>query len=380
MSVPPSHTQSKNRLEPLSEGWGLGLYEPDPPIYDPWHDAVHRGKAPHNLMLKIYDYCHQMHWLPPGALVLDPFGGSGRTGIVGSIKGHPVALIEIEPFHARQTMPKNIAYAKDHTSSKLWSYDPIYREGDARDTKLPSDYVSAVITSPPYADQIDSGSNEATIRALGGRNGNEPSTLGTLQGYGKAPGQIGVLKVGVRSKKRESYEDAMETVYAEMYRVTRPGGILVTIIKDGIKEGKLLPLNKISRKLIHKAGWKLLEIKDVEVNVPVDDGPDLFGTPAEPRIVGHRVSYFRRFHYKRDRNSLIRYEQVCFFQKPLQPNGHTVCHPVNGNAYTALKTSGDWTNLPPRSNGIADASDSANRDEDPSPNQQTSEVGQNMLL
>ena len=302
--------------EKFTKGWGLQLYQSDPPIYHPWYDALHRGKAAHFLMVKLFQTCHKRGWLKPGDLILDPFAGSGRTGIVGSMFGHPSHLVEIERLHAQDTIIKNLEFAKRQLRTQ-WTHTPLVHLGDARALTFPSNSFDAIITSPPYADQIHTRSTDATLRAIGkNKTGDEPSTLGTKLGYGSAPGQIGNLKIGKSIRGKETYEAAMEQVYREIYRVLKPGGIVVTITKDGFKANRREPTNRINRKLAKRAGLTLIDAKFAEVHAPLIEPPDLFGHPADRRIIGPRVSYFRRWHFKKNPRSLIRYELVMFFRKP----------------------------------------------------------------
>ena len=59
------------------------------------HELKHPNEKPLDLMLElISSYTH------PGSTILDPFAGSGTTGIAGLMKGHNVRLIEIDPGYA----------------------------------------------------------------------------------------------------------------------------------------------------------------------------------------------------------------------------------------------------------------------------------------
>jgi DNA modification methylase len=301
--------------EKYTKNWGLELYQSDPDIYDKELSAKHPAKAAHFLMVKIFDHCVKNGWLHPfKGPILDPFGGTGRTAIVGNLYGFNSVCVEIEPEFYNNVLPGIIKLAKTKLSTR-WPSDPIIIQGDARKIPISNETFQGIITSPPYADQIHQKSNDATLRALG-KQGHENCVQAILTGYGNTQGQIGSLKLAAHKtkKEKESYDDAMKEVYQEAYRLLQPGGILVTITKDGVKEGVRQKIGVINKKAAIAAGFKLIDLKFAEVAKPIKENPDLFGHTESPRLQG-RISYFRRWHYKKNPNSLIRYEHILFFQK-----------------------------------------------------------------
>ena len=49
---------------------------------------------------------------PPGGIVLDPFGGSGTTGVAGLLTGRRVLLIEKDPEYHRIALERLEAWER----------------------------------------------------------------------------------------------------------------------------------------------------------------------------------------------------------------------------------------------------------------------------
>lgn len=59
-----------------------------------WRDKQHMGGKPSALMRSLVrDYSH------PGDVILDPFAGSGTTGVACVAEGRRAVLIEIDPAY-----------------------------------------------------------------------------------------------------------------------------------------------------------------------------------------------------------------------------------------------------------------------------------------
>ena len=71
-------------------------------------------------------------------------------------------------------------------------------------------------------------------------------------GYGEANGQIGNLKA-------ESYLSAMLQVYRQCHSVLRPGGLLILVTKNFIRNKKEVRLDEDTMKLCDQAGFQFVE-------------------------------------------------------------------------------------------------------------------------
>uniref|UniRef100_A0A6H1ZXL9 Putative methyltransferase n=1 Tax=viral metagenome TaxID=1070528 RepID=A0A6H1ZXL9_9ZZZZ len=144
--------------------------------------------------------------------------------------------------------------------------------------------VDAVVCSPPYADSMETsgGIDPSKSKHIGGPHSqmNNSDTR-----YGHTPGQIG-------QESGTTYWEAVRDVYAECYKVLKPGGVLVVVVKSYVKAGRRVPLPMQTLKLLIHLGFEPLErIKAMLVKEEVSAG--LFG---EIRKVKERKSFFRRNH------------------------------------------------------------------------------------
>lgn len=155
----------------------------------------------------------------PGDLVLDPFGGTGTTG-VAALSGRPTTLIELEPIY----LPLLEEFKAKHLNLPLTIHS-----GDARQVmkKLPADSFQLVLTSPPYAN------------LLVGREKTE--FTGQLAKMKAQQREYGADKAGVLNFGRLNpfmFQMAMRSIYKEIYRVLKPGGYYVSVTKDQMRAGE----------------------------------------------------------------------------------------------------------------------------------------------
>jgi tRNA G10 N-methylase Trm11 len=118
--------------------------------------------------------------------------------------------------------------------------------GDARRLPLKDNSVAGVITSPPYSIALNYVENDAhSLEALG-------YDLGRMKDE-----FIGVRGSGM--KRVALYEEDMELAYAEMARVTKPGGRVSVVLGNVVMQGEELPT--VNNCIAHCAqhGLKLIQ-------------------------------------------------------------------------------------------------------------------------
>ena len=234
----------------------------------------------------------------PGDIVLDPMSGSG-TALIGALMGRHIILVELEPRFIKmcednwakiQTMPLYLGTEKMGNALIL--------QGDARN--LEGILADIVITSPPYADTDPTYFTTGSIAKMseGFKRGEGRRKLVKDEGYGETEGQIGDLPYGVdaiitsppyegsisphdegplahnKPKKREGYSDsssnignlyrdtylsAMKLVYEQCFKVLKPNGLLVLVVKPFIRNKKLVHLEEDTRKLCESVGFTFIE-------------------------------------------------------------------------------------------------------------------------
>jgi len=107
--------------------------------------------------------------------------------------------------------------------------------------------VDSIITSPPY---------EATFNVkkhtLSGIAKRDPNFRVEVGGYGKSDANLGNLHT-------ETYLSAMLKVYRECWKVLKSNGKMVIIVKNFIRNKKIVRLDLDTIKLCKKAGFQLVE-------------------------------------------------------------------------------------------------------------------------
>jgi DNA modification methylase len=178
-----------------------------------------------------------------------------------------------------------------------------YSQNPSNIGNLPLGEVSAIITSPPYADAKKGGEADRermaerwdeAFRGKGetwnswGKTWHTPGRLRGLEalgsGYSKSEQNIGNLPLGeisaeyqekltqekslfmdeyggskgnIGNLKRETYLEAMLRVYGEMFKVLKPNGLAIIIVKPFIRQKRVMDLPWHTWLLMAKVGFKL---------------------------------------------------------------------------------------------------------------------------
>jgi len=108
-------------------------------------------------------------------------------------------------------------------------------------------YVDTVITSPPYDNAVHCrGHSEYQERLT-----KEKSLF--MDEYGASKANIGNLK-------KETYLEAMLKVYGEMWKVLKPDGLAIIVVKPFIRNKKVVDLPYHTWLLLKKVGFKLVKL------------------------------------------------------------------------------------------------------------------------
>jgi DNA modification methylase len=254
----------------------------------------HPAKAHLGMMWEIVE-----RYTEPGQWVLDPFGGVGST-LIATLMGRNVVCVEMEQHFLD---PMKASWAKMRQHGPMLGHtmgEAVMLKGDAR--CLPLGSVDGIVTSPPYegTEQHDKRSLspvEIQKRAelfgkASGENFNTPGRLRAIQrsysGYTRPdtiitsppyghesvvnkgrPGEsvvasekFGYLeyysdaKLNIGNMKNSAYWEAMAEVYSECYRVLRPGGTLVLILKGFTRDGEYVDLPQQTSDMVEPIGFR----------------------------------------------------------------------------------------------------------------------------
>lgn len=141
---------------------------------DPDHPAVFPPEIPKRL-IKLFSFVEE--------LVLDPFGGTGTTGIVAAQLGRRgVCIDQNEDYYNRMLKEKT------DLGDLGEMFDPVL--GDARLLPLADESVGLAVTSPPYWNKANYGEGE--------------NNLGNMPGY-------------------LDFVESLRPAFAEVFRVLAPG-------------------------------------------------------------------------------------------------------------------------------------------------------------
>jgi len=126
--------------------------------------------------------------------------------------------------------------------------------------------IDAIITSPPYAESLRGNpDNQKKICET------EPPPNAVRKyrrkpsgyGYSENKDNIGNLSFGDMEKIKESkgrsetYLEAMYKVYSEMYKILRPGGRAIVVVKPFIRNKRVVDLPYHTYLLMHRCGFEL---------------------------------------------------------------------------------------------------------------------------
>ena len=228
--------------------------------------------------LRTYLWC-VMKYTKTGDTILDPMSGVGTVHLATMLSRNSIGielmpnfvdlqLQNISKFQhtdAHQSLSDIINEITPFGVQAGWELFPgigSYRilQGDCR-RHLPLDKpVDAVIFSPPYGDLWTQSKGEKSKVELE-KNYNV--------GYGLSDANVGNYKV------YPQYLKAMEIIYGKCFDSLKPGGILVTVVKDYIKSARRVYCSADNLKVCCKVGFVPYEwhLRDTSVqNNPFSAG------------------------------------------------------------------------------------------------------------
>ena len=176
--------------------------------------------------------------------ILDPFAGTGRVGLLRQHLRGPVWIYgrEIEAEWAAEAAGNGC----DHVSV-----------GDSRCLPWGKGVFEAVTTSPAYGNRMA----DACDWAPGRKHSTYTSALRETVGdptRDLRPGNAGALQWG------DAYRRLHREVWAECWRVLRPGGRLVLNVADHYRDGKLQGVPKWHVSALLGIGFHTLDVAEVE--------------------------------------------------------------------------------------------------------------------
>lgn len=202
------------------------------------------------------------------------------------------------------------------TSNNTSEDEKRYGRGKGQIARTKTADLSAVITSPPYADQdcnFTAGSKRVAWDK-GVRKGmkNDGLAGGT---YGKTD-KANISNLSAIGKDAgETYWAAMQKVYSSCFQAIKAGGYMAVVVKDYVRKWKRVPLCDDTMRLLQHVGFEPVERIHAMVVEHLPHHRDMFtGDAAEP-AVKTRKSFFRRLQEQRGAPP-IDFEEVLIVRKP----------------------------------------------------------------
>lgn len=146
----------------------------------------------------------------------------------------------LRPFF-RRTMQNMI---KDIEKFEKLPCETVVHQEDARITNLDDDSIDAVITSPPYLNQIDYMKVYAIENFILGGFPEPP-----LRSY-----------IGLGESEKIPYFDDMNMVLESLHRVCKPGANIAIVVGNGYLEGKIIESDVLITRLAENIGFGIEKI------------------------------------------------------------------------------------------------------------------------
>lgn len=217
-----------------------------------WHPA--------KLHLRLLQYLVDRYSVP-GDRLCDPMAGSGSI-LLAALSGRDVIARDLESRWVA-LMRRNAERLAEQAG--LFAGQMVIEQADAMQPWGLTARVDAVICSPPYGCEMSArphahkalpyrlvrlAHDRRWNRFLSSPNGGTAAML-TFH-YGSSPNQIG-------SWRGKRYWRAMQAVYEQAHEALHPGGKLILILKDHIKDGQRVPTADMTIALCQQIGFRLVE-------------------------------------------------------------------------------------------------------------------------
>lgn len=167
--------------------------------------------------------------------------GRGAQGGLGSYD----AVITSPPYEDSQ-----VAQSSDgEANRKAREGRRAGRKGDLiRNLGLPKGYA-AVVTSPPYERGLGHGSRQSPDRPIAADRGIHDGSPSYDMGTHGEGDNIGNLKGAAY------WKDGVEPVYRNCHAVLRPGGLMICVVADFVRDRQVVPLVEQTRELLEAIGF-----------------------------------------------------------------------------------------------------------------------------
>jgi len=134
-----------------------------------------------------------------------------------------------------------------------------YLENEQNIGNLSHGKIDFIITSPPYEASLE-GTSRHTKGGIASRDPKlaQTGTFATTLSFG-VPVGYSSSKDNIGNLKGETYLEAMYKVYKECYKVLKPNGKMMLILKRFIRKGRAIPLEEHTQRICEHIGFRLVD-------------------------------------------------------------------------------------------------------------------------
>ena len=317
-----------------------------------WHGTLvpesffHPAKISRSLVNRIYAHALLKGWCAIGDTVIDPFGGIGGTAFFAGMNGLNWIGVELEPRFV-EIGNKNIEFWQSFMRGidGCWKL-PVLLNGNSCELSKVIKRANLLVSSPPY---VSGGHHNDVFGAWnkngGGQNGAKVTTKDEA-GYGRTPGQLGLMKEGepptllvssppyaamatgagglntkpakkpgqqtgrkaaasqttdqlygdsegqLAKADSETFWSSCAKIVRECHTVLRPGGHAIWVTKDFIRKGQRVPFGDQWQAVCEAAGFELVCRHRAMLVADYGSQADAFGKAK--RLTVTRKSFYRR--------------------------------------------------------------------------------------
>jgi len=265
------------------------------------HTNHHGGKAGQSMNTDYGTSPGQLGALPPGSLD-------------ACLSSPPYAALPVND---------NQRFSRTAHDAQAMNGPTPYGTSPAQLGNLPAGTVEAVVSSPPWEDQLVNHDTPANYEALKAKIVQDGKGHGGLMGVGRnygdeSPGQLG-------TEHGTTFWEASKQILEQVVALLKPNGVAVFVVKAYCRDGAIVDFPGQWRTLCESLG--LVTLHEHHALLVEDHGTQggLFGTDTTHRT--EHKSFFRRLHEKKRPDLAIDYEVVLCMQKPLDtaPGSVDVC-------------------------------------------------------
>ena len=342
---------------------------------------AHPAKFSHGLICRIVEHGLAKGYWKAGDTVADPVGGVALGGIICGYHGLNWTGIELEVRFC-ELGNRNLDLHRAKWKALGYDVDVQLVQGDSRNLAQILQQADAVVCSPPYIETQIVGCDciAPDKRKAFSKTGEWPKgglNVGARgeadKNYGSTPGQVGRLKAGSveailtspphagtrqdgtikdgggfssysdgpttkwhternpanignlgdeTNVNRETYWQAVATIYEQCHQILKPGGVMVCVVKSYVKNKAIVPLPDDTLKLLEHIGFQPVE-RIHAMLTKTEKSPCLFGGELEKTT--KRVSFFRRLAEAKG-SPKIDWEEVLFVRKSVTENKNIYYH------------------------------------------------------